>query len=136
VLAIHDAARPFVSAAVIDRTIAAAVEHGAAIAALPVRDTVKQARGDRAASSRPVATTLPREDIFLAQTPQAFSRDVLARAFDAARASGLEATDEAMLAERAGYAVHLVEGEAGNVKITTPEDLTQATRSLQERIRD
>ena len=131
VLAVHDAARPFVPATVIDRTIAAAAEHGAAIAALPVRDTVKQASGERAATSRPVAVTLPREDIFLAQTPQAFRRDVLARAFELAHAGGLDVTDEATLAERAGYAVHLVEGDARNVKITTPEDLAWVRNQLE-----
>jgi 2-C-methyl-D-erythritol 4-phosphate cytidylyltransferase/2-C-methyl-D-erythritol 2,4-cyclodiphosphate synthase len=131
VLAVHDAARPFVSAAVIARTIAAATEHGAAIAALPVRDTVKQAAGDRAALSRPIAATLPRDDIFLAQTPQAFRRDVLMRAFELARTGALEATDEAMLAERAGCVVHLVAGDADNVKITTAEDLAWARSRLE-----
>jgi 2-C-methyl-D-erythritol 4-phosphate cytidylyltransferase / 2-C-methyl-D-erythritol 2,4-cyclodiphosphate synthase len=131
VLAVHDAARPFVSAAVIDRTIAAAAAHGAAIAALPVRDTVKQAGGDRAAAPRTIAATLPREDIFLAQTPQAFRRDVLARAFDLARAEGWDVTDEAMLVERAGYTVRLVDGEPGNMKITTPEDLEAARRRFE-----
>ena len=130
VIIVHDAARPFVSAALIDRTIAAGAEHGAAIAALPVRDTVKQASGDRHAASRPIAATLPREDIFLAQTPQAFRRDVLARAFAFAREQGIEATDEAMLAERAGCPVYLVEGEPGNVKVTTAEDLAWARRQL------
>jgi 2-C-methyl-D-erythritol 4-phosphate cytidylyltransferase/2-C-methyl-D-erythritol 2,4-cyclodiphosphate synthase len=124
-VAIHDAARPFVSAALIQRTIAAAATYGAAIAALPVHDTVKQAGGDPASASRPIVATLPRRDIFLAQTPQAFRREVLADAFRRA-GDALEATDEAMLAERAGHAVHLVEGEPGNVKITTADDLAWA----------
>lgn len=131
VLAIHDAARPFVSRALIERTVAAAAAHGAAIAALPVRDTVKQAAGEPGAASRPVAATLRREDIFLAQTPQAFRRDVLARAFELAHQQSTDATDEAMLAERAGFTVHLVEGEPANVKITTPEDLARARRDLE-----
>jgi 2-C-methyl-D-erythritol 4-phosphate cytidylyltransferase/2-C-methyl-D-erythritol 2,4-cyclodiphosphate synthase len=131
VIIVHDAARPFLSAALIDRTIAAAAEHGAAIAALPVRDTVKQATGDRHAGSRRIAATLPREDIFLAQTPQAFRRDVLAQAFALAREQGIDATDEAMLAERAGCPVYLVEGEPGNVKITTAGDLAWARRQLE-----
>jgi 2-C-methyl-D-erythritol 4-phosphate cytidylyltransferase/2-C-methyl-D-erythritol 2,4-cyclodiphosphate synthase len=130
IVVVHDAARPFVSAALIDRTIAAGAEHGAAIAALPVRDTVKQASADRRSGLRPVAATLPREDIFLAQTPQAFRRDVLVRAFAVARDQVGEATDEASLAERAGCPVYLVEGEAGNVKITTAEDLAWARRQL------
>ena len=135
VIAIHDAARPFVSAALIDRTIAAAVEHGAAIAALPVRDTVKQAGGERTDPSRPIAATLPREDIFLAQTPQAFRRDVLLRALETGRELGLEASDEAMLTERAGWPAHLVAGDPANMKITTPEDFEEARARLEPAIR-
>lgn len=126
VIVIHDAARPFVSAALIGATIDAAVAHGAAIAALPVRDTVKQAGGDRTAPSRPVTGTLPREDIFLAQTPQAFRREVLARAL--AEGAQRDVTDEAMLVEAQGQAVFLVAGEATNVKITTQDDLEWARR--------
>jgi 2-C-methyl-D-erythritol 4-phosphate cytidylyltransferase/2-C-methyl-D-erythritol 2,4-cyclodiphosphate synthase len=135
VIAIHDAARPFVSAALIDRTIAAAIAHGAAIAALPVRDTVKQAGGARTDASRPIAATLPREDIFLAQTPQAFRRAVLVNALEAGRKGGLEASDEAMLLEGAGWPVHLVAGEAANMKITTAEDFAQARARLEPAIR-
>jgi 2-C-methyl-D-erythritol 4-phosphate cytidylyltransferase/2-C-methyl-D-erythritol 2,4-cyclodiphosphate synthase len=135
VIVIHDAARPFVSAALIDRTIAAAVEHGAAIAALPVTDTVKQAGGARSDASRPIAATLPREDIFLAQTPQAFRRDVLVRAIEIGRELGLEASDEATLTERAGWPAHLVAGEAINMKITTREDFERARRRLEPAIR-
>jgi 2-C-methyl-D-erythritol 4-phosphate cytidylyltransferase/2-C-methyl-D-erythritol 2,4-cyclodiphosphate synthase len=135
IIAIHDAARPFVSAGLIDRTIAAAVEHGAAIAALPVRDTVKQAGGARADPSRPIAATLPREDIFLAQTPQAFRREVLDGALEVGREFGLDASDEAMLAERGGWPVHLVPGEADNMKITTPEDFDQARARLEPAVR-
>jgi 2-C-methyl-D-erythritol 4-phosphate cytidylyltransferase / 2-C-methyl-D-erythritol 2,4-cyclodiphosphate synthase len=117
---VHDAARPFASAGLIARTIAAARESGAALAALAVRDTVKRARG--AGPVRVVGETLPRDEIWLAQTPQAFRRDVLA----AALALHEEATDEAALAERAGFAVHIVEGEATNIKITTTDDLLLA----------
>jgi 2-C-methyl-D-erythritol 4-phosphate cytidylyltransferase/2-C-methyl-D-erythritol 2,4-cyclodiphosphate synthase len=127
IVVIHDAARPFVSATLIDRTVDAAREHGAAIASLPARDTVKQAAGRRDEPTRPVAATLPREDIYLAQTPQAFRRDILARALDEGR--DIEATDEAMLAERSGAVVHLVEGDPANVKITTMDDLERARHS-------
>ena len=123
IIVIHDAARPFASADLIARTIAAAVESGAALAALPARDTVKRASGPAEAGHyRNVAETLPRDTIFLAQTPQAFRRDVLR---DALALSG-DATDEATLAERAGHDVRLVEGEASNIKITTRDDLTLA----------
>jgi 2-C-methyl-D-erythritol 4-phosphate cytidylyltransferase/2-C-methyl-D-erythritol 2,4-cyclodiphosphate synthase len=120
IVLIHDAARPFVTAELIDRTIDAAAAHGAAIAALRSRDTVKRVRIDGV-----IVDTIPRDEIYLAQTPQGFRRDVLAKAIAAGR-SGLEATDEAMLAERAGYRVHVVDGDPGNVKITTAEDLAAA----------
>ena len=108
VVLVHDAARPFVSADLISRAIDAAAEHGAAIAALPVRDTVKRVEGR--GGSRVIADTIPRDTVYLAQTPQGFRRDVLRDAVALGR-SGVEATDEAMLAERAGHAVHIVEGE-------------------------
>ena len=116
VVVIHDAARPFVSADLIARTIAAAFESGAALAAIQARDTVKRV------SASSVVETLVRESIYLAQTPQAFRANVLA---DALALSG-DATDEAALAERAGYTVRIVEGEASNIKITTPEDMVIA----------
>jgi 2-C-methyl-D-erythritol 4-phosphate cytidylyltransferase/2-C-methyl-D-erythritol 2,4-cyclodiphosphate synthase len=129
---IHDAARPFVSADLIGRTIEAAAAHGAAIAAIAASDTVKRVRPPDPASAgagRVVQETLDRESIFLAQTPQGFRRDVLAAAV-ALGQSDVEATDEATLAERAGYAVHVVAGEAGNIKITTAEDLDDARRRI------
>lgn len=125
---VHDAARPFVTDALIRRTLAAAAAHGAAVAAVPVHDTVKQARSDAPGGARVVAATLPRETLFLAQTPQAFRRALLAQAIEAGRA--IDATDEAALAERAGVPVHLVPGEPGNVKITTPDDLEAARQRV------
>jgi 2-C-methyl-D-erythritol 4-phosphate cytidylyltransferase/2-C-methyl-D-erythritol 2,4-cyclodiphosphate synthase len=122
VVVIHDAARPFASPSLISRTIAAAVESGAALAAVPSRDTVKRASAERTAF---VAETIPRESIYLAQTPQAFTRRVLRDAL-ALSGSDAEATDEASLAERAGHPVRLVEGEPTNIKITTREDLAVA----------
>jgi 2-C-methyl-D-erythritol 4-phosphate cytidylyltransferase / 2-C-methyl-D-erythritol 2,4-cyclodiphosphate synthase len=124
VVVIHDAARPFVTADLIARTIDAAHAYGAAIAAIPVRDTVKQT-GERARDgSRPIRATIPRETVFLAQTPQAFRRDVLARAIEEGRS--IDATDEAMLVERLGLPVHVVDGDPRNIKITTPDDLAAA----------
>jgi 2-C-methyl-D-erythritol 4-phosphate cytidylyltransferase/2-C-methyl-D-erythritol 2,4-cyclodiphosphate synthase len=133
IVVVHDAARPFVSGDLIERTIAAAAESGAALAALPARDTVK--RGVRrpeepagglephaSAGLLVVAETLPREWIFLAQTPQAFRRAILRDAL----LSMEERTDEAALVERTGHDVRLVEGEPWNIKITTPEDVPLA----------
>jgi len=121
IVVIHDAARPFVTDETIRRTIAAAIESGAAIAAIAAHDTVK-----RASAGRMVTETLPREEIFLAQTPQAFRTSVLREAL----ALGGDATDEAMLAEQAGYQVQIVEGDPRNLKITTPADLAIAERML------
>ena len=120
IIVIHDAARPFASADLIARTIAAAVESGAALAAVQARDTVKEA--GRAEAGHYVRRTLVREEIYLAQTPQAFRRDVLREAL----ALNGDATDEAALAEQAGHTVRIVEGEATNIKITTPDDLAMA----------
>ncbi len=117
VIVIHDAARPFVTSDVIARTVDAARAHGAAIAAIPVRDTVKQAGDPDRDGSRPIRATIPRDTVFLAQTPQAFRRDVLARALEEGKS--IDATDEAMLVERLGLPVHVVEGDVRNVKITT-----------------
>jgi 2-C-methyl-D-erythritol 4-phosphate cytidylyltransferase/2-C-methyl-D-erythritol 2,4-cyclodiphosphate synthase len=128
IVLIHDAARPFVTASLIGRTIDAASAHGAAIAAMPSHDTVK--RVERGV----IRETIPRETIYLAQTPQGFRRDVLAAAVALGR-SGVDATDEAALAERAGFPVHVVEGEPGNVKITTEDDLRAARQRTTGRAR-
>ena len=120
---VHDAARPLVSPALIARTIEAAARDGAAIAALPVHDTVKRGSVDGL-----VTGTVLREGLFVAQTPQAFRVDVLARAL-AGPAEG-EATDEAMLVERAGHPIRLVEGDPRNLKITTVEDMRMAESYL------
>jgi 2-C-methyl-D-erythritol 4-phosphate cytidylyltransferase/2-C-methyl-D-erythritol 2,4-cyclodiphosphate synthase len=116
---IHDAARPFASSGLISRTLAAAAESGAALAALASRDTVKRSNGQQTPF---VSETIPRETVYLAQTPQAFTRRILREALSLGE-SAPDATDEAALAERAGYRVRLVEGEPTNIKITTPEDL-------------
>jgi len=123
VVLVHDAARPCVSAELISRTIAAAASAGAAIAAVPVHDTVKQVTMEGGVGF--IERTLPRETLFLAQTPQGFRREVL----DAVVALGREAsdaTDEASLAERAGYRVQVVPGDPDNLKITTESDLARA----------
>jgi len=148
IVVIHDAARPFVGRDTIERTIAAAADAGAAIAALPAGDTVKLADvtetewlgaefGDPLPVVRPkrvpaVRKTLPRETIFLAQTPQAFRREVLARAI-ALGQQGIDATDEAFLAEQVGATVLLVPGEPTNLKITTAADLAFARGLLLDR---
>ena len=121
IVLVHDAARPFVTGEVISRAIQGAIAHGAAIVALPVSDTVKRV----GSADGVIVETLPREEIFLAQTPQAFRRAVLGAAIVAGRSADT-ATDEAMLAERAGHRVHVVAGDPANVKITTVADLDRA----------
>jgi 2-C-methyl-D-erythritol 4-phosphate cytidylyltransferase / 2-C-methyl-D-erythritol 2,4-cyclodiphosphate synthase len=123
IVLVHDAARPFVSEELITRAIDAAAAHGAAIAAVPATDTVKRVTSD---STPPIIVeTLHRDAIYLAQTPQAFRRAVLQEAVALGR-SGVVATDEAGLAERVGHTVRIVQGDRGNVKITTAEDLDRA----------
>jgi len=121
VIVIHDAARPLVSNEVIRRTVDAAAAAGAAIAAMRASDTVK-----RADATGRIVETLNRDEIYLAQTPQAFRVDVLRDALAIAD----DVTDEAALAERAGHAVQLVDGDPRNLKITTPDDLALAERLL------
>ena len=124
VILIHDAARPFVTGDVIARAIDGAKTHGAAIAAVAAKDTVKQTGDANPDGSRLIRGTIPRDSVYLAQTPQAFRRDILSRALTEGEA--VDATDEAMLVERLGVPVHVVEGDERNIKITTQQDLENA----------
>ena len=123
IVLVHDAARPFVSRDVIDRVVTAAAESGAAVPAIPVADTVK--RVAVADDRRRVVRTEPRAEVWLAQTPQGFRRDVLVAAM-AAGEGHAEATDEAQLVEWMGSGVRVVEGDVSNVKVTTARDVEQA----------
>jgi 2-C-methyl-D-erythritol 4-phosphate cytidylyltransferase len=118
-IAIHDAARPFVSRAVVEAVIAAARRHGAAIVATPATDTLKQVHPDGWIEATP-----PRERLWLAQTPQVFRADLLRAAH--AQATGSGATDDAALVEAIGQRIFVVRGNPENHKITTPEDLRWA----------
>ena len=122
IVLVHDAARPFASANLIARAIAAAEKTGAAIPALPVTDTVKRVDADGI-----IETTLDRNSIRLVQTPQAFAFPALLEAHRRAAAQGREDfTDDAALAEWAGMKVSVFEGEPGNIKLTTPDDFMRA----------
>ena len=116
---VHDAVRPWVSTDLIERVAAAAEEHGAAVPALPVTETIKVVDGGR------VLESPDRRRLFRAQTPQGFRRSLLEAAFRSP-APGSPPTDEASMLERAGVPVHVVRGEEENVKITHPEDLRTA----------
>jgi 2-C-methyl-D-erythritol 4-phosphate cytidylyltransferase len=113
---VHDAARPFLSAAVIDATIAAVRLHGAATAAVPVVDTLLEVEGD---------TTVDRSVLRAIQTPQGFDRELLVEAHRRSE-DGARVTDDAELVRRLGREVALVPGSAWLRKITTPDDLAMA----------
>ena len=125
-VAVHDAVRPCVTKELIDSVFRAAVEHGAAIPAIAVSDTVK--RVDE--TTKRIRETVPRRGLWLAQTPQAFRRDWLEEAYRQ-RSSEVEVTDDAQLVERVGHPVTVVDGSALNVKITTRQDLALARAALQ-----
>ena len=123
-VAVHDAVRPCVTEALIEDVFARAVQTGAALAAVPVADTVKRVE------KQEVKGTVPREGLWLAQTPQAFRRDWLQDAYARRAALGPGITDDAQLVEAAGHAVHVVEGANTNIKITTRADLVLAEAIL------
>jgi 2-C-methyl-D-erythritol 4-phosphate cytidylyltransferase len=126
-VAVHDAARPLVSQEIIERTFAAAEAHGAAVPAMPVALTIKQATGPLPAR---VERTVPRQTLWAMQTPQAMRRDDLLAAFASCPLSLDQVTDDVQLLELAGKEVWLVAGEEQNLKITTPIDLQIAEMIL------
>ena len=131
VVLVHDAVRPLIDTATIERTIDAVAETGAAIVGLPAIDTVKQV--ERTAHGAVITSTIPREFVVLAQTPQGFQWSVLTSAFAEAAADGFIGTDEASIVERAGHAVSVVPGSQVNLKITQPSDLALAEFYLSQR---
>ncbi|MEF2073201.1 bifunctional 2-C-methyl-D-erythritol 4-phosphate cytidylyltransferase/2-C-methyl-D-erythritol 2,4-cyclodiphosphate synthase [Consotaella aegiceratis] len=129
VVLVHDGARPFVDAALIERVIDAVEPGMGALPALAVSDTIKRAVDDV------VAGTVDRAGLFAAQTPQGFPYKEIADAHEAAAAGGLsDFTDDAAIAEWAGIAVHLVEGAPGNVKLTSAHDIAAADERLRKTV--
>ncbi|WP_294144206.1 2-C-methyl-D-erythritol 4-phosphate cytidylyltransferase [uncultured Selenomonas sp.] len=118
IVLVHDAARPLVTPAIIGRVIRAARRTGGAVAAVPVKDTIKVAGDDGNVASTPDRSTL-----WAVQTPQGFQKDLLVRANEQAIADGFRGTDDASLVERLGMPVELSLGSYENIKITTPGDL-------------
>ncbi len=132
-VAVHDAVRPLVDADLIRRALAAAERLGAVIAAVAAVDTVKQVeRAGAAENEARIVTTLPRERIVLAQTPQVFRYELLRRAFEKAASDGFHGTDESSLIEHLGEPVYAIPGSARNLKITTPADLALAERLTEQ----
>jgi 2-C-methyl-D-erythritol 4-phosphate cytidylyltransferase len=124
IVLVHDAVRPFVTREIIQEVVEAAEKYGAAIAALPAVDTVKQV--ERTAEGALIKATIPRAGVVMAQTPQGFRYRVLKKAFDEASADGFLGTDEASLVERSGHDVVVVMGSPRNIKITAPGDMELA----------
>ena len=118
--AIHDGARPLISQEVIDRTVRAAHSYHAAAPGIPVKDTIKVAKGGV------VLNTPDRSTLFAIQTPQVFDRDLLTGALQKARAEEAAITDDCSAVERLGMSVKIVEGDEKNLKVTTPLDLKVA----------
>jgi 2-C-methyl-D-erythritol 4-phosphate cytidylyltransferase len=131
IVLVHDAVRPLIDAATIDRTIEAIVKHGAAIVGVPAIDTIKQV--ERTADGAIITATIPRERIVQAQTPQGARFEDMMRAFAEAEADSFAGTDEASLLERAGVTVAVVMGSPANLKITQPGDLELAEFYLNQR---
>jgi 2-C-methyl-D-erythritol 4-phosphate cytidylyltransferase len=124
IVLVHDAVRPFIDANMLDQSIAAAQRHGAAIVGLPAVDTIKLV--ERTADGAIISSTVPRERVVNAQTPQAFQFELLQKAFSSAAEIGFIGTDEASLVERLGHQVAVVMGSPRNIKITTPADMELA----------
>lgn len=123
-VAVHDAVRPLVTCEQIERVIAAAREHGAAILGIPALDTVKEVKRTSLPGEIALITaTIPRERVVLAQTPQVFRVSLLREAYANAERDGHIASDEAGLVERLGHDVYVVLGSARNVKVTRPGDM-------------
>ena len=123
IILVHDAARPLLSRAIIDRCLAGVNEHGAVIAAVPVKDTLK-----RVAAGSAIRETVPRARLWQAQTPQVMQRHLFEQAVRQAARDGFQGTDEASLLEHAGIPVHVIMGAADNFKITRQDDLDLAGR--------
>ena len=115
---VHDGVRPFVTALLVSETVCQAARYGAAVAAVPLKDTLR-----RVSATGEAQETVPREGLWRIQTPQTFRRGLLHEAFLHAWQQGIVATDEAGLLEVLGYPVRIVPGVESNVKVTTPDDL-------------
>lgn len=124
---VHDGARPLITTEIIEAVVKAAVLEGAAIAAVPVKDTIKEAADGK------IKRTIDRASLVSVQTPQAFRTAILRRAFEKARSDGFYGTDESSLVERLGEEVAVVRGSYENIKITTPEDMAFAESVLRAR---
>ena len=127
IVVIHDAARPFVSASLIDRCVDKACQVGAVVVGVPVKDTIKVVSEEQWVQATPARSTL-----WEIQTPQAFRKELIVEAHDRAVRQAIDATDDATLVEQMGKPVLVLRGETSNIKITTPEDILLAEALLRE----
>ncbi len=128
IIVIHDGVRPFVTREMIEESIRCAIRFGAAIIAMPVKDTIKMVHPDGT-----VLKTLERESLYQAQTPQTFQIPLIREAYLKATEDGFVGTDDASLVERLGKKIHILPGSYTNIKITTLEDLMLANLILKMR---
>jgi 2-C-methyl-D-erythritol 4-phosphate cytidylyltransferase len=122
---VHDAVRPFVRQSLLHRVLVSALQTGAAVAAVPPKETMKRSR-----LGQIIDETLPRNQLWVAQTPQVFQYSILQQAYEKALEDQFSGTDDAELAERLGVKITIVEGDYDNIKITTPEDIPLAESIL------
>lgn len=127
IVIIHDGARPFVSAGLIDRCVEVAAGKGAVVLGLPARDTIKVVTQDQRIQSTP-----ERSSLWEIQTPQVFRRELIVAAHERAEKDGAQVTDDAMVVERIGTPVYVIDGERTNFKITVQEDVWLAEMLIRE----
>ena len=125
IVLIHDGARPFVSDQIINSCIEEAKNHNAVVVGVPVKDTIKVIN-----ENNDIVDTPERSNLWAVQTPQTFNYDILVKSYEDAFKGGFYGTDDAMLVERIGYRVKMIEGSYNNIKITTPEDIEIGTQIL------
>lgn len=126
IVLVHDGARPFISEKLIDNCIEEAKNHNAVVVGVPVKDTIKVINEDN-----DIVDTPERSKLWAVQTPQTFNYDVLVKSYEDAFENNFYGTDDAMLVERIGYKVKMIEGSYNNIKITTQEDLNIGNQILQ-----
>lgn len=127
IVAIHDGARPFITSEIIENAIVEAKKVGAVVVGVPVKDTIKKVSSKQLA----VSSTVDRSQLWAAQTPQVFKKDIILKAYQAGK-DKFQVTDDAMLVEKMGKPVKMVMGSYQNIKITTPEDLIIAEGIIRE----
>ncbi|SHJ31598.1 2-C-methyl-D-erythritol 4-phosphate cytidylyltransferase [Lutispora thermophila] len=132
IVVIHDGARPFITKNLVEESINQAKIYGAVTLGVPAKDTIKIVGEDRF-----IINTPDRSSLWLTQTPQTFATHIIVQAYEFCRSNGIMATDDAMLVEKTGYRVKMIEGSYDNIKITTPDDMILAELLLESgRIKD